>query len=55
MPNFNFRLHEVPVRERYYHNNQTGINQFEDIIPNFYFRLHEVPVREKIITITRRE
>ena len=47
MPNFYFRLHEVPVRERNYHNNQTWINYFEDRMPNFYFRLHEVPVREK--------
>ena len=47
MPNFYFRLHEVPARERNYHNNQTWINHFEDRIPNFYFRLHEVPVRER--------
>ena len=26
MPNFYFRLHEVPVRERNYHNNQTEFN-----------------------------
>ena len=47
MPNFYFRLHEVPVRERNYYNNQTWINYFEDRMPNFYFRLHEVPVRER--------
>ena len=29
MANFYFRLHEVPVRERNYHNNQTWINYFE--------------------------
>ena len=26
MPNFYFRLHEVPVRERNYHNNQIEFN-----------------------------
>ena len=26
MPNFHFRLHEVPVRERNYHNNQIEFN-----------------------------
>ena len=47
MPNFYFRLHEVPVRERNYHNNQTWINYFEDRMLNFFSRLHEVPVRER--------
>ena len=47
MPKFYFRLHEVPVRERNYYNNQTWINYFEDRMPNFYFRLYEVPVRER--------
>ena len=47
MPNIYFRLHEVSVRERYYHNDQTRINYFEDRMPNFYVRLHEVPVRER--------
>ena len=47
MANFYFRLYEVRVRERYYHNNQTWINPFEDRMPNFYFRLHEVPFRER--------
>ena len=47
MPNFYFRLHEVPVRERNYHNNQTWKNYLEDRMPNFYFRLHEVPVSER--------
>ena len=46
MPNFYFRLHEVPVRKINYHNNQTLTNYFENRMPNFYFRLHEVPVRE---------
>ena len=47
MSNFYFRLHEGPVRERNYHNNQTWINYFEDRMPSFHFRLHEVPVRER--------
>ena len=47
MHNFYFILHEVPVRERNYHSNQTWINYLEDRMPNFYFRLHEVPVRER--------
>ena len=47
MPNSYFRLHEVPVRERNYNNNQTLINDFEDRMPNFYFRLHEIPARER--------
>ena len=47
MPNFYFRLHEVPVIEINHHNNQTWIDYFEDRRPNFYFRLHEVPVRER--------
>ena len=47
MPNFYFSLHEVPVRERNYHDNQTWKNYFEDRMPNIYFRLHEVPVSER--------
>ena len=47
MPNIYFRLHEVPVRERNYHNDQTQINYFGDRIPNFYVKPHEVPVRER--------
>ena len=49
MPNFYFRLHEVPVRERNYPNNQTWINYFEDRMPNLIIKLTSVS-NQRVLT-----
>ena len=53
MPTFDFRLHEVPVRERNHHNNQTWINYFKDRMLIFTLDFMRYYLVKEIITITR--
>ena len=42
MPKFYFRLHEIPVRERNYYNNQTEFNIVHNLIAGKYYPIFHI-------------